>query len=363
MMKQTHLLLKEKRNLLLSGFLTLTFSCLFSIEMQAQTQIFSQDFSAFEAVNQEITPAILQSILPDWEGNNIHLQVAGGNNRLRIGSEVADTAFIKLPAIDLSQPFHIGFGFRNRNGDNPIKTMDIMLDDTKLIWHGSKSGTTFSTYETEAFVGTTTSRITFTVPKTENSSMMIDDVIIYQTNKPALNIAWNETVEMGKINPSGNKTINIPVKGYNLASDLTLSLVSGQHFQISSGTTVTQTDATNGTNISILFTAPVNSGLYTDSLYINSADFSTRKVYVEAMVEETNAVPEIPAANISITNHQITLTNYPDNHLLVYNTSGMLVKEIKLTRHSETIILPEKGAFILQLKSGKQSMTRKVIIQ
>ena len=340
-------------------------------ENPRESFMFSEDFSGFSSstlVNNDdvliITPQILQSTLPGWEANNTLIQIAGSNKRLCIGSESADTAYIKLPEMDLSQPFHICFGFRNRRGDNPIDIMNIYLDDDLLIWQGFNEQYTFSGYETDAFVGTANSRITMTVPKMANSAMMVDDIVIYRSLKPAITIPFKGDLDFGKVAGTTSKTIDIPLKGYNLHSDIKLSLKNGQHFSITTGNTVSQANATAGTNVTVQFTAPESFGILTDTLIINGFNITPRIMTLKAVNENySNLQANVKKGIISINNNEITLNGFSNHHLRVFDTTGIMVAAINDTGDTETVHVKERGTYIMQLKDGEKSLTQKVIIQ
>lgn len=340
-------------------------------ENPKESFMFSEDFTGFTSSslvkNDDvliITPQILQSTLPGWEANNTLIQIAGDNKRLIIGSESADTAYIKLPVMDLSQPFHISFGFRNRKGDNPVDIMNMYLDDNLLIWQGFNEQYTFSGYQTDAFVGTANSRITMTVPKMANSAMMVDDIVIYRSLKPAITVPFKGELDFGKVARTTTKTIDIPLKGYNLHSDIKLSLKSGQHFAVTTGNTVSQSTAIAGTTVTVQFTAPESFGLLTDTLIINGFGITPRIMNLKAVDEDYNDLQaDINNGNISIHNKNITLSGFSNHQLMVFNTTGTKVAAINGTSDTETVHLKERGAYILQLKNGKQNMTRKVIVQ
>ena len=310
-----------------------------------------------------LTPEKLQANLPGWEGNNILIQIAGDNKRLSIGSASADTAFVKLPPLDLSEPFHMTFGFRNRWGDNPVDIMHMYVDDTELIWQGKSEAYTFSGYETGAFVGTANSRITMAVPRIANSAMMVDDIVIYRSLKPAVNLPLVHHLDFGQVARTTTKSLDIPLKGYNLQNELSLSLQNGQDFQITTGQTISHANALTGTTVSVQFTAPESFGLLTDTLLIKSINLPVRKVFLRAVDEEYNALPGIKTGNISIRGRSITLSDSPDQHLQVYNISGVKVAEVMRTSETESITLTDRGVFILRLSDGNVSQAKKVIIR
>lgn len=97
-----------------------------------------------------------------------------------------------------------------------------------------------------------------------------------------------------------------------------------------------------------------NTGTYFINLY---------QISLGGELENISALQALPTGNISIHGHTISLADAPNQHLRIFNIAGVKIKEIKRTSDFETITLPQKGAYIVHLLNGKQTMTRKVIIQ
>jgi hypothetical protein len=154
------------------------------------------------------------------------------------------------------------------------------------------------------------------------------------------------------------------LKGYNLHSDIKLSLKNGEHFAVTTGNTVSQSTATAGTTVTVQFTAPESFWFLTDTLIINGFGITPRIITLKAVDEDYNDLQaDMINGNISIHNKNITLSGFSNHQLMVFSTTGTAVAAINGTGNTETVHLKERGAYILQLKSGRQSMTRKVIVQ
>lgn len=90
---------------------------------------------------------------------------------------------------------------------------------------------------------------------------------------------------------------------------------------------------------------------------------SLLRVDITAFGEDISAVPEVFAKKIIIKGNTLTLNNLDGKQLQVYNLSGVLMKEITHTRSLESIVFPDKGAYVLRFCDNKSALSTKVLIQ
>ncbi|MFA5417987.1 MAG: endonuclease/exonuclease/phosphatase family protein, partial [Bacteroidales bacterium] len=265
----------------------------------------SEDFSGYDAVavTGDLTQApriandVPLSKQPGWSAQNVYAFKAGTGfiATLLLGPTATDSAYITTPALDLSQPFLLNFGYRSRMGGdiNPDGRLNVYLNDSLLIWEGQTTLTTIENISSIAFVGTPDSKITFTVPTVAGNEMMFDNVTVVRSSQPALNLPLYQTIDLGTVPLNSSKNIQIPLSGGNLSRDLSVSLSDGVYYQITSPSEIDKATAEAGTQIVVNFTPPASPGLYTDTIMVGTTNMTARTIILQAIHDHYNAVPQI----------------------------------------------------------------------
>jgi len=282
-----------------------------------------------------------------------------------LGIETSDTAYLSTPALDLDQAFQINFKFRARQavGINPDGRFFIYLDNDQLIWEGQTNVTGLQARETEAFIGSSTSRVSFTAPNLPTNQMIVDDIEIIASTKTALNFALDSKKDLGGVQKETIKTFALPLKASNLVGDVTLSLEEGVNFSLVDGNSIPKATAEAGADIPIKFTAPAEVGDYSDKLIIRTDGVVDRVVSLKA--ESTlggSGVKELFIQNIRIENRKVSLINKESCRVILYNAIGVKLQEINHTSDYETLIVNQKGTYILQLFDGNILSTIKIFV-
>lgn len=333
-----------------------------------------ENFSAYSpiALSQEpvesmkISDDVALAQVPGWTGMNLYAFIAGTApaSAAMFGITATDSAYLTSPVLDLSSPSVVSFKYRSRMGSdiNPDGRIKVLVDNNELVWADQSTATTLQNVLTETFIGNSSSKLTFTAPVAEGNQMIIDDIKIYQSFEPGIDLPFNHTVDFGVVNFNAQKSMQLPVKAFNLSTDLTMSFKQGTNFSLGAST-ITQAAATSGTDISINFTAPAVEGAYTDTLVISHASKSIKQVFVKAVAGDASAVPEVFVGKISISGQKVMLNDLAGKQLQVYNLSGVMIKEIMLTRSTESIIFQSKGVYMLRLRDNQGAVSTKVLIQ
>lgn len=90
---------------------------------------------------------------------------------------------------------------------------------------------------------------------------------------------------------------------------------------------------------------------------------SLLRVDITAYGENANAVPEVFAGKISIIGNTVILNELEGKQLQVYNLSGVLLNKLTLTHAHESILLPDKGVYVLRLRDNQSVASTKLMIQ
>lgn len=331
------------------------------IEVWGYTSV-SEKFDMYSPIAATGTPSeankmddnVSLSLTPGWTASNIHVFNVGNTpvaNALLATSSTVD-AYLKTPVLDLNRPFQVNFRYRSRLASdiNTHGLVDIYLDDDQQIWSAQTFSTTFLSAETEAFIGSETSRIKFTAPMLEGNQMIYDDIVISQSTKPALNFALQSTKVLGTATKSTSKVFNLPLKAANLTGDVTLALQSGANFTLSGGTTITQTNAEAGTNIAVTFNAPATIGTYTDVLTISAAGTTDRVVTLSAESDLGTGMENLKTGSVAINGNQLLINGHAGKKASIYNLSGAALFVHDKIIDNQIFTLPSKGIYLLKVE-------------
>lgn len=304
---------------------------------------------------------------PGWTGSTgnqyAFAVVNDRTSNLLLWGTASDSAYLKSPSIDLSSPYEIQFEYRSRIGAANTGILNV-YDNSGLLWNGLSTATSFTAISTEGFVGSATENITFSVPQTDNSEQVVDNIVIYPTTKPALNFALQTTKALGTATNSTSQVFTIPLQAANLTGDVTLSLQSGTEFTLSGGTTVTQAIAETGTDIEITFNAPESVGTYTDVLTISAAGTADRVVTLSAISDLGTSTINLNDGSVVINGNQLIINGHADKKATIYNLSGATLFVQDRISDNQVYTLPSKGVYLLKMEGDNMMpVTTKVMIR
>jgi hypothetical protein len=343
------------------------------IPITATTSLLMEDFSNYNDVALSTSVAadipaypdnIPLTLAPGWTGNKMYAYRASTPNLATVCliPSASDSAYITTPQMDLTQPFNISFKARSLVNGSSDGRFVVYLDGTQLINSGQQTNSTLSSKISKAFVGTATSKLTISGFMVEANQMIIDTIVVNYSAEPALNIPLNKEEDFGQTAPGNETTVNIPIRGYNLTGDLTLSLLSGTNFSITSETTIPQATATAGTTIAVKFIAPVTTGDYTETLTVATTDFTSRTIILKATSDHGTGLAGTTTGKILVTHSGIELTGYEGMHVTLYNVAGVKIDERRNIAESEIVDLQTRGCYILNIEDGNNNRISKKII-
>ncbi len=303
--------------------------------------------------------------VPGWTGSsNNQLVFAVANERaagMLFGGTASDTAYIKSPAIDLSEAYEVTYENRARVSGNNGKT--LIYDNNGLLKEETRTEYSYATVSTDGFIGSASENITFAVPKQDGSEQVIDNIVIIPTTKPALNYALQSAKALGTAAKSSSKVFTIPLKAANLTGDVTLALQSGTNFTLSGGT-VAQATAEAGTDVEITFNAPETAGTYTDVLTISAAGTTDRVVTLSAISDLGTSTINLTDGSVIVTGNQLTINGHAGNKASIYNLSGATLFVQANISDNAVFTLPAKGVYLLKIEGNNSfPATTKVVIR
>jgi hypothetical protein len=342
------------------------------VELTATCDVLFENFSNYDATATSSTTLAVLRTIPDnlplsivsgWAGDQLYEYKAASPNlgTICLGSTNTDSAYLTTPELDLSQPFDLFFKARSLNSasDGVFK---VFMDGNQLMYDSINTSNSLRRYESAAFVGTSASRLTFTGRRVDLNEIIVDSIVVNYSSKPALNISLNKTENFGTTVPGGQKSVDIAIKGYNLTGDLNVSLLSGANFSLLSGTTVSQATATEGTNISVRFNAPVSTGTYTDKLIVGTSDFRSREITLTAISDNATGMQDIETGKVLVKASEIVLSGYKGGNVTVYNIAGVKIAERNNIAEEEIINISNQGCFLLKIENKGITLSKKVMI-
>lgn len=342
------------------------------VALSATCDLLFEDFSNYDATaNSSNSLAVLPTIPDDvplslvsgWAGDQLYAYKAGSPNlgTACMGSTNADSAFLTTPALDLSQPFDLFFKARSLVVDTDGK-FKVFLDGNQLIYDSINTSISLRRYTTTTFVGTSSSKLTFTGRKVDLNEIIVDSIVVNYSSLPALNIPLNKVENFGTTVPGGQKTVDIAIKGYNLTGDLNVSLAGGTNFTLLTGTTVAQATATAGTTVQVRFNAPLTTGTYTDKLIIGTSDFRSREISLTAVSDNTTGMSVTETGKVLVKASDIVLSGYEGANVIVYNVAGVKIAEQNNIADQATISVNNRGCFLLKIEKNGNTLSHKVMI-
>lgn len=343
------------------------------IPISANTNLLMEDFSGYNDIGvassiladlPAVDDKLTHSLVSGWTGDNLYAFRASSPNfgAICLGSSVADSAYLISPELDLSQPFNVMFKMRSLAGSTDGR-FRLYIDEGQLINSGAQTNQTLTAKTSQAFVGTTNSKIKLTGMQVETNQIVIDTIVVNYSSDPTLNISLNKEEDFGLVVPGSEKTIDIPLKGYNLSGDVTLSLLSGANFSIVSEATVAQATATAGTTVSVKFTAPATTGTYTETLTLAASGMTSRTILLEATSDYGTGSEVVKNRQVIVNNSGVELSGYAGAKVAVYNLTGVIVGNYNNISANHLILLDQKGCYILKIEDGNANISEKVIIR
>lgn len=345
----------------------------FDIPVTATCDLLYEDFSNYDLSATSlitlselgtITDDVDQSLISGWTGDLLYQYKAGSPNlgSACLGSTASDSSWLSTPELDLSQPFTVKFKARSLSPGSD-GNFYVYLDGDRLIYSGTNQTNTLKLYASEAFVGTAASKLTFTGRRVDLNEIIVDSIVVNNSNNPALNFALNKTVDFGSVSRNRDITVDIPVQGYNLTGDVSFALQSGTEFSIVSDASVLQSAAAAGVSVSVKFSAPNTIGAYQDVLLVTTSDLTAREIVLTAIsnLETGNDAPE--TGKIMINGSGVLLSGYESAHVSVFDIAGVKIHELNGISENEQFDLPVKGCYIFRIEKAGVGSRVKVILK
>ena len=341
------------------------------IPITATSYVLFEDFSNYNNTTSAGTDLSLLPVIPDnniltltpnWTGANLYeYKGTSALGCICLGSTASDSAFLITPELDLSQPFELQFKIRSLVNPSDGRIW-VYVDNDSLIQTAVQTNSSMNLKTSNASIGTANSKLKFTGIQLANNQIVIDDITVNYTTAPALNVYLNQQSDFGKVTPSGNKTINIPLKGYNLTGDVSLSLQNGTNFSVTSGTTIAQATATAGTNMDVQFTAPESVGDYEDVLTLTTSDM-IRTIKLVGASDTGTGIQDATDGKVSIQRDAIELIGFEGKTVQIYAMTGVKMMERTHIAANEIITITQKGCYILNVYNDTYQYTKKIVIQ
>ncbi|MCK9506959.1 MAG: T9SS type A sorting domain-containing protein [Pigmentiphaga sp.] len=310
------------------------------------------------------------TVLPGWISTNVTKWHLAGNpvysNAPMPRAEGGNPSYYTTPALDLSKPYRIDFVGKKYHDDYPGNAyIDV---DGDLVFDFAFPGTGFNAYNVDGLVADENSKISFGAKLSEGQTIVVvfDNIKVANTFSPALSIPLLKNVQFDTINKNTSSTIQVPVKGYNLTSDLTVSLPATNEFELLSATTISKEDAETGTEISVKFN-PAEEGLYTDFIQVSggglSGNSAVRTLNLIGECDFSSGInnEKLDAAKISLSDQTLSVTISGNAQLRLYNFSGMLLNQQEIIDTMQMQLV--KGVYMVQLISSNQHITKKIIVK
>jgi|GEM_PF-212784 len=341
-----------------------------SIPIQVVCDIFFEDFSNIvgtsSTVVSELNPIptnLPQAKTTGWEGYRMYEYRAGSPNlgSVCLGSTNDELAYMKTPFINLNLPYVLKFKARSLVLGTPRGNFTILSDSSGLIYNNSNTTSTMISYTTEPIVGSLNNRFTFLGEKDENSNIIFDSIYVAPTSLPAINLGLIKEISLGTVVQNTQKTIDIPLLGFNLLNNVSLSMKSGNQFSIITPTTLSANTVQNGTIISIQFNSPTTASGYSDTLMVSSPDFITRKVSINAETESVSGLLNLHSGKICTEQNTICFNNLSGNNIMIFNSVGQLIIQKNIQSEKENTIPLKSGIYIVKV-INQSHYIQKVII-
>lgn len=299
--------------------------------------------------------------MPGWNFTDSvfwHLSGSWGLG-LELRSTNTEIAKASTPELDLSAPF--GLSFRSKKMANRTTVLGDMyvLVDNDTIWSFVNPNSTLTARTVDGFVATANSRITFAGIANDSSRVVFDEVSVFPTTTPSLNLpAYHSRKFVSGANPV---TISIPIKAYLLTSDLQVVLNGSPAGYEVLTPTVALAAAEAGTDIQIKYTKPaegdevnarveVKGGGLTDYRYINLINSPSTGVKVNTI--NASVVGKTAAIAVRV--------DVPVN-MEVFSMDGKLVKSYAVMNNAEIAV--ETGLYMVRLTNGKGCNVQKVLVK
>lgn len=279
--------------------------------------------------------------LPGWSGEKVYMQVAG---IAKMGTSKAN-GFLQTPAIELAEGQYIlSFDAQAWNNDSDKLTVTINGTEYEISGlvnsesFGNNAPTQMRTFEKEFSTTSPSTTIRFASNGTVGKArFLLDNVKISEmSEEPKLTVS-PEKFEMNTVQgtPVSQK---VSVKGYNLAENVTVSVLSeANNFSVSAATlTKEAVMAENGAELSITF----NGSVAKDSAMITLTSGELKDTVMvrafAATVTEVNNIAALRAATQGS----------------LYKIKGEVILTAKDTYRNYKWIEDESGAILIDDNSG-----------
>jgi len=304
------------------------------------------------------------TVLPGWSMENVVKWQKSGLYSFApaLESSLGNVAQYSTPGLDLSKPYKITV-FGKNNGK--YGQSYILAGQDTICYYSFPINYTFAPYTVDGFVATDNTKIAFTAVGIDDNYVVYDNILISNTSSPTVSLPLMGKKEFGSIFPNATTTIKIPLKAYNLSSDLTVSVPSTSGFELLSSTIISKENAQAGTEISVKF-KPTALLDYTDMIQVSGGGLPSssyvRTIYLVGHGSLTTQVNNSKLkCKLVVEDNNLHATVDGASRLEVYSFNGVLLKQMNFTNTTQTIL--SQGVYLVRINSEKGVFVQKVFVR
>jgi hypothetical protein len=299
--------------------------------------------------------------MPGWNfSDSIYWHLSGSYGLgLEFRGSNTEVAKASTPELNLSGPF--GLSFRTKKSSNRATMLGnvYVLADNDTIWSFVNPNNTLSLRTVDGFIASANSRITFAGVASDSSRIVVDEISIFPTTTPTLNLpAYSSKPFTSAAEPV---TLTIPVKAYLLTTDLQVVLSGAPAGYEVLTPTIVKATAEAGTDIQIKYTKPaegaevsavveVKGGGLTDYRYINLINSAATGLSANTL-----------KANIYGRTGAIVIAVDDPAALEVFSFDGKAIARKQVMGNTEITVNP--GLYIVRLTNGAGCKVEKVFVR
>lgn len=309
------------------------------------------------------------TVLPGWTSENVtewH-KSSSYNFAPALLSKVDTVASYTTPEIDLSKPFKVSMLGKRIQNDNNGESYVMVNQDT--IYYVDNPNNSLRLNTIDGYIATANSRVTFSGKGVENNRIAFDNINISYTTSPTVSLPLSATKSFGVVAPGSHTTIDIPVKGYYLTSDLTVSTPSNGVFELLSGTTITKAavEDEDGAIIQLKFSPPTNQ-VYSAYIQLTGGGLlqngipATRTIYLtgEGGIS-TNVDVQRLQPQMGVNNQTLWVVTSGKATVEVYGITGSLLMQKDFTNSIQVNI--GQGVYVVRVREQEDVFVRKIIVR
>jgi|GEM_PF-6305729 len=264
---------------------------------------------------------------------------------------------VTTPNLNLSTPF--GLMFRSKKTDNRTTLLGQMyvLVDQDTIWSYVNPNNTFNLQTVDGFVAKGNSKISFVGIANDSSRIAIDEISVYPTTTPTLDLPAYFTKSFNK--GSDPVVVEIPFKAYQLTDDLKITSVGDASGYEILTPAISKTEAEAGSTIKVRY-SPVESPFSNASLMVSGGGLTDYR-YITLKPNSLTGLNENKLnASVFVKAQSIyVIVDHPTN-LEIFSCDGKKIAEKMTFNNSEIHV--NQGFYIVKLTNNNTTKIVKVLV-